>query len=129
MKRACALLLIGATGAASAQTADGEHGFYVGARAGVAKYPGQPKLIVGTLGLLFQDVDSRLSGTQAGVPFTLSSSSGRGGKLYVEAGVSYRFDEHWKASLGVTHLSDIGDEDRTGRADIRNVFLGLTHQF
>jgi hypothetical protein len=108
MKWACALLLIGATSAASAQT-DGKRGFYVGARAGVANYPGQPKLIVGT--------------------FTLSSSSKREGKVYVEAGVSYRFDEHWKASLGVTHLPDIGDKDRTGRADIRNVFLGLTHQF
>jgi hypothetical protein len=105
MKRVCALLLIGASGAGSAQSADGERGFYVGARASVA------------------------SGTQAGVPFTVSSSSKREGKLYLETGVSYRFDEHWKANLGLTHLSDIGDKDRTGRADIRNVFLGLSHPF
>jgi opacity protein-like surface antigen len=210
MKWIYALLLIGAAGSASAQSADGERGFYVGARAGVANYPAHPKVIVGNLtfvstdthkedlswgfdtgyrfskhfafevgyldlgevtakmvstvgfdsradvrfavrgetmglvalfpigrkwepygklGLLFQDVDFRLSGTQAGVPFTLSSSSKREGKLYLETGISYRFDEHWKASLGLTHLSDIGDKDRTGRADIRNVFLGLTHAF
>jgi opacity protein-like surface antigen len=210
MKWVYALLLIGAAGSASAQSADGERGVYVGARVGVAKYPARPKLIVGDLtfvskdtreedlswgfdagyrfskhfgfevgyldlgegtasmvdtagldvrgdlrfsvrgetlglvtffpigrkwepygklGVLFQDVDFRFSGTQAGVPFRLSSSSNREGKLYLETGVSYRFDEHWKASLGLTHLSDIGDKDRTGRADIRNVFLGLTHQF
>jgi hypothetical protein len=210
MKWVWALLLIGATGVASAQSADGERGFYVGALAGVANYPARPKLIVGgftfksndtreedlawgfnagyrfskhfafevgyldlgegtakmvdaagsdlqgdlrfsargetlglvaffpvgrrwepfgKLGVLFQDVDFRFSGTQSGVPFTLSSSSNREGKLYLETGVGYRFDEHWKASLGLTHLSDIGDKDRTGRADIRNVFLGLTHQF
>jgi len=69
------------------------------------------------------------SGTQAGVPFTLSSSSKREGKLSLETGVSYRFDEHWTASLGLTHLSDIGDKDRTGRAAIRNVFPGLSHPF
>jgi len=210
MKGFCAFLLLGAAGAASAQAADGERGFYVGARAGVANYPARPKLIVGNatfrsndtreedlswgfdvgyrfskhfafeagyldlgegtakmvdatganlqgdlrfsargetlgvvalfpigrkwepygkLGVLFQDVDFRFSGTQAGVPFTLSSSSRREGKLYLETGVSYRFDAHWKASLGLTHLSDIGDKDRTGRADIRNVFLGLSHAF
>jgi hypothetical protein len=210
MKWVYALLLMCAAGAASAQSADGERGFYVGARAGVANYPTHPRVIVGNinlvakdtreedlswgvdvgyrfskhfafevgyldlgegtakmvnttgldvrgdvrfavrgetlglvtlfpigpkwetygkLGVLFQDVDFRLSGTQAGVPFTLSSSSKREGKLYLETGVSYRFDEHWKASLGLTHLSDIGDKDRTGRADIRNVFLGLSHPF
>ena len=39
MKWVYAFLLIGAAGAASAQSADGERGFYVGARAGVANYP------------------------------------------------------------------------------------------
>jgi len=210
MKWVYALLLIGAAGSASAQSADGERGFYVGARAGVANYPAHPRVVAGNLtfvskdtreedlswgfdagyrfskhfgfevgyldlgagtakmvdaaglgaradvrfsvrgetlglvtffpigpkwetygklGFLRQDVDFRLSGTQAGAPFTLSSSSRREFKLYLETGVSYRFDEHWKASLGLTHLSDIGDKDRTGRANIRNLFLGITYQF
>ena len=80
-------------------------------------------------GVLFQDVDLRLDGMQSGVPFTLSSDSKREGKLYAAGGVSYRFDSHWKVSLGLSSFSDIGDKDRTGRADIRFSSLGISHSF
>jgi len=207
---ACAALLLGAAGVATAQSADDERGFYLGALAGVANYPSRPKLIVGNFtlkstdtreedtswgvtagyrfsrhiaveagyldlgeatakmvdsggsdlrgdlrfaargetlafvalfpfgerwdwyvkaGLLFQDVDFRLSGTQGGVPFTLSSSSKTGAKLYSGGGVSYRFDTHWKASFGLSHYPHVGDKDRTGRADVLNAFLGMSYRF
>jgi OOP family OmpA-OmpF porin len=207
---ACAVLLLAAAGAASAQTADDERGFYVGALAGVAKYPSRPKIIVGNFtlkstdtreedmswgltagyrfsrhiaveagyldlgeftgkmvdsagsdlradlrfsargetlafvalfpfgrrwewyakaGLLFQNVDFRLSGAQGGVPFTLSSSSNHGAKLYSEGGIGYRFDTHWKASFGVSHLPDIGERNRTGRANLLNTFLSVSYRF
>jgi OOP family OmpA-OmpF porin len=80
-------------------------------------------------GVLIQDVNLRLNGTQSGVPFALSSQSKREGKLYAAGGVSYRFDSHWKVSLGVSQFPDIGDKDRTGRADIRVTALGISYQF
>jgi OOP family OmpA-OmpF porin len=207
---ACAVLLLAAAGAASAQSADRERGFYVGALAGVADYPARPKLIVGNFtlkstdtreedmswgftagyrfnrhvaleagyidlgeatakmidsagsdlrgdlrfaargetlalvafypfgqqwewfvkaGLLFQDVDFRLSGTQGGVPYRLSSSTNGGVKLYSEGGISYRFDTHWKASFGLSHYPHVGEKERTGRADILNGFLGISYHF
>ena len=68
-------------------------------------------------------------GWLAGVPFTLSSDSKREGKLYAAGGVSYRLDPRWKVSLGLSWFSDIGDKDRTGRADIRFSSLGISSHF
>jgi len=215
MKWVCALLLIGAAGAASAQSAEDQpaedqRGFYIGANAGVASYPGRPRIVLGDftlhaakmheddlswsviggyrfgkhfaleagyldlgeataefvdsggsdlrtdlrwgargetisalvlfpigqrwepylkLGALRQNVDLRLDGTQSGTPFRLSSSADRELKLYWGTGVNYRFDSHWKASLGVDFFSDLGDADRTGRARIRSTFLGISYRF
>ncbi len=80
------------------------------------------------MGVLFQDVDMRLNGTQSGIPFALSSSAD-GIKFFWEAGVSYRFDERWKASFGLRYYLDVGDEGDTGEADLQSAFFGVTYRF
>ena len=205
-----ALLLMGATGVASAQSSDIHGGFYMGGFAGYAKYPDHATVDVGsftlnsvedtrndgswgvlggyrfgryfaveagyidlgegttrlldaagsplqaklgfkvrgeTLGLvgifpfgshweafakasfLRQNVDFRLTGTQASGPFRLSSHTSGEMKLYQEAGISYRFDSNWKTSLTVSHFTNIGREEVTGQVSFHNTSLGLFYQF
>jgi hypothetical protein len=81
------------------------------------------------LGMLHQDVDFRLSGTQSGAPFALSSTARRGLRLYQEAAISYGFNSHWKTSLILSHFPSVGDESRTGRANLLNTSLGVYYQF
>ena len=202
-----ALLMFGVAGVASAQSAEIGSGFYAGAFGGLAKYPDQPRVVVGSftmyatnetrddaswgiaggyrfgkyfaidagyidlgegtaslaysagianlrfrargetlgfagilpfgsrweayakLGLMHQDVDFGLSGTQSGAPFALSSNSHDGVKLYQEAGISCRFDTHWKTTLAVSHFPNVGKQDVTGQVNILNTSLGIYYQF
>jgi len=205
-----ALLMMGASGIASAQSADIRSGFYLGGFAGYANYPDHTTVDVGsftlnsvkgskddgswgvlggyrfgryfaieagyvdlgtgttrlldsagsplqadlgfkvrgeTLGLvgilpfgahweafakaslLRQNVDFRLTGTQASAPFRLSSHTSGEMKLYEEAGISYRFDSNWKTSLTVSHFTKIGKENVTGQVSFHNTSLGLFYQF
>jgi OmpA-OmpF porin, OOP family len=80
-------------------------------------------------GMLFQDAELRIDGTEAGAPFSLSASASSGTKALFETGVSYRFNEKWKATLGFAFFVDVGDERRTGEADIKSHYLGITYQF
>ncbi len=204
-----AALLLGAAGVASAQSSDIEPGFYAGALAGWANYPGRPLIIVGSStlfsqdthehdvswgfvggyrfgrhfaieagyrdlgearadladaanttraklrfsargatvaavglfpfgprwemfvkgGALYQNVDFHLDGTQSGVPFALSSSLRNDDTLYLEGGASYRFDSHLKANLGLSYFPNIGKRGKTGEAEVRSTFLGISYQF
>jgi hypothetical protein len=210
MKWVCALLLIGATGAASAQSADDQRGFYLGAVGGVTTYPKHPKVVfrdytlhstdtreedfswgvtagyrfgrhfaleagyidlgAGTAklidtggtdfrgdlrlgvrgptiaavalfpfgprwemflkgGALYQDVKVQLDWTQSGVAWTLGATAEHELRPFVEGGVSYRFDSHWKAGLGMSFFRHLGTRDRTGEVNLRSSFLGMTYQF
>jgi hypothetical protein len=210
MKRVLALLLIGAAGTASAQSAGDQRGFYVGAVVGMASYPKHPKvelfdytlratdadandvfrgftagyrfgehfaleagyvdLGAGTAklidvggtdfrgdlrlgvrgetmaavvlfpfgdqweafvkgGLLYQDVKARVVWMEGGNLWTVGTTARHELKTYAEAGVSYRFDSSWKASLGLGLFPNVGDESRTGRADLRATYVGITYQF
>jgi hypothetical protein len=80
------------------------------------------------LGVLFQDVDLHLNGVQSGAPFEVTSSA-RGTALFWQAGVNYRFDERWQAGFALTYFLDVGDRGRTGEADLRTAFLGVTYRF
>jgi hypothetical protein len=80
------------------------------------------------VGVLFQDVDLHLNGTQSGAPFAFSSSSD-GTKIFWEGGVSYRFDARWKATFGLTYYPEIGNQGETGEADVLVAYLGITYRF
>ena len=210
MKWVCALLLLGAAGAVSAQSADDERGFYVGGSAGVASYPDNPKIIFRDLtlrstdtraedfswgvtagyrfsrhfaleagyvdlgagttklidvggtdfrgdfrfgvhgptvaavvlfplgpnwemylkgGAIYQDVKARLNWTQAGEDWTLGATAEHVMKPFIEGGVSYRFDSHWKVGLGLTAYRHIGMNGSTGKVNMRSTLLSFTYQF
>jgi len=80
------------------------------------------------VGMLFQDVDLRLDGTQAGAPFTLSSSA-KGMEIYWEGGVSYHFDDRWSGRLGATYYPNVGRKNETGHVNLVSSFLGVSYQF
>jgi hypothetical protein len=80
------------------------------------------------VGALYEDVDLRLNGTQSGAPFALSSSSD-GVKIFWEGGVSYRFDERWKATFGLTYYPKLGKQGETGESDVLTASLGITYRF
>src|SRR5687767_487194 len=73
-------------------------------------------------GVLFHKAELRLNGMQSGMPFSLRGSA-NATSAYFDTGVSYRFDERWKASLGLAFFTDIGKEDITGTVDLRYSYL------
>ena len=80
-------------------------------------------------GLLIQDVDLRIDGSERGTPFSLAISTSGSPKAFFETGVSYRFNERWKATLGLTFFDSVGDDDETGEVEIRSAFVGVSYQF
>jgi hypothetical protein len=80
------------------------------------------------VGVLYEDVDLRLNGTQSGAPFAFSSHSD-GMKIFWEGGVSYRFDERWKATFGLTYYPKLGKQGEAGESDVLTASLGITYRF
>jgi hypothetical protein len=80
-------------------------------------------------GMLFQDVELRIEGSEGGTPFLVTGETHSGTKAILETGVSYRFTERWKATFGLAFFVDVGDEDVTGEAEVRNAYLGISYQF
>jgi OmpA-OmpF porin, OOP family len=80
-------------------------------------------------GVLFQKAELRLNGTEFGTPFSLRGEATGGTKAFFDTGVNYRFNEKWKATLGIAFFVDVGEENRTGEADIKLTYLGISYQF
>lgn len=100
-----------------------------GTLAAVVLYPmrkWEPFLKVGAL---IEDVELRIDGTESGIPFSLSGSTDGGMRAFFETGVNYRFNDQWKVSVGLSFYNNVGAEDRTGKADIRSTYLGISRQF